>query len=80
MPFRVTWRYEDKYCKKCHNYDEKYRDYIFCSEKCMGKWVKKFVGHKCDWVKNPMSCVQEDGSYGELCVVCGDRRVNNGSN
>ena len=75
--FILSWEYKTEWCKKCNHFDTQTRRFYFCSEKCLGKWVKKFVDHKHQWIKHPMTCVQLDGSYCELCDICEETRIVN---
>ena len=64
LPFSLTWEHKSEWCKSCGHHNSVYKNYHFCSSKCLKKWANRFAGHKCKMVKSPMG-----GDY-NMCKIC----------
>ena len=72
LPFFLQWRHEDKLCRSCGQDNSKYKEYHFCSEKCLKKFIDKFIGHEHKWKEHPgLKTVGEKYKVLEFCDICG---------
>ena len=79
LPFNVRWKSKTTRCKTCHHDEKEYRNFEFCSARCMRLWAAKFDGHKHKWklMTYGGASLDDNGKITSVMTYCEICRENN---